>query len=178
MLGLARILCSSACGGLQASRPGWSSSNEHCPRRAGAPVLSPSWGNAQARGLALDLCSWDRPRPVPALVPTPVPGPAGAHVTLSPVPLGRTQSEPISREKKKKTANSSSPGTTANTLNKNLERTTIFSVKAQLSCLPGQVLVNAWPQRSGRQVGGRGHLYPTNVGCEWGGWWGREPVLV
>lgn len=56
----------------------------------------------------------------------------------------------------------------------------VFSIKAQLSCLPGQVLMNARPRtegRAGRRVGGRGLLCPPKRG-KGGDRTTREPVLV
>lgn len=41
-----------------------------------------------------------------------------------------------------------------NTLNKELKQSTVFSIKAQISCLPDQVLMNATvPARRGGQAG-------------------------
>lgn len=56
----------------------------------------------------------------------------------------------------------------------------VFSIKAQLSCLPDQVLMNARPRtegRAGRRVGGRGLRCPPKRG-KGGDRTTREPVLV
>lgn len=140
------------------------------------PVIGP--GGAAPRGTRGP--SSNRP-----LLPGPAPGRARAQLScLSLEPRGTSQV----------TLGLWSPGNSAGPVSSNgcqpqpghkyikYETKTkyVFSIKAQLSCLPDQVLMNARPRtegRAGRRVGGRGLLCPPKRG-KGGDRTTREPVLV